>query len=201
VAEKFFLDKRPHNGFTYGEFIGNTILKMNNPANFPDETKFNYTKLNLHRSQRIKKVYQPDPALEILITRISRPMIWMALTEDWCGDSAQNLPYIDIMVSLNKIIDFRILERDKNLDIIDLYLTNGKSRSIPKLVAFDLGGNELFRWGPQPKELLQLVQQWKSEGKSKDELNEALHLWYGRNRGKSLEKEFIEIISNHLLQI
>jgi hypothetical protein len=74
----------------------------------------------------------------------------MVITETWYGDSAQNLPIIAKAAELNNKIDLRILLRDSNIDIIDHYLTNGQSRSIPILVAFDLDGNELFKWGPRP---------------------------------------------------
>ncbi|MCL6097112.1 MAG: thioredoxin family protein, partial [Bacteroidetes bacterium] len=94
----------------------------------------------------------------------------------------------------NPLIDLRILLRDQNLDIMDLYLTNGNSRSIPKLVVFDQDGNELVQWGPRPAEAQALVNKNKSEGKSKDEFIKELHLWYGRNRGKNLEEEFEKII-------
>ncbi|MEM9997992.1 MAG: thioredoxin family protein, partial [Bacteroidota bacterium] len=36
-------------------------------------------------------------------------------------------------------------------DLIERYHTNG-SHSIPKLVAFDGDGTELFTWGPRPAE-------------------------------------------------
>ena len=78
---------------------------------------------------------------------------------------------------------------------MDEYQTNG-TRSIPKIVAFDSEGNELFTWGPRPKEAQQLITQWKNEGIVKPELYEKLHLWYGRNRGKNIEGEFLEILSS-----
>ena len=67
----------------------------------------------------------------------------MVITENWCGDSAQNLPYLKI-ASCNPLIDFRIILRDDNLDIMDLYLTDNKSRSIPKLIAKENG--RAFQW-------------------------------------------------------
>jgi hypothetical protein len=76
---------------------------------------------------------------------------------------------------------------------MDKYLTNG-ARAIPKLIAFDEQENEFFQWGARPKEAQDLVTQLKNEGKSKTEFLEALHLWYGKNRGKNLETEFLEIL-------
>jgi hypothetical protein len=120
--------------------------------------------------------------------------LWMVITETWCGDSAQNLPIIAKTAELNDKIDLRILLRDSNSDIIDHYLTDGQSRSIPILVAFDLYGNELFKWGPRPDTAKTLVTNLKHDGFSKEEFNQQLHLWYGRNRGKELESELLQIL-------
>lgn len=154
----------------------------------------NYTKLNLHRTSRIDKTYAVSPELVAILTGIGEPQRWSVLTEPWCGDSAQNLPYIEKMAEKNSLITMRYLLRDSNLDVMDMYLTDG-SRSIPKLIAFDAAGNELFRWGPRPAEAAELYRSLKSQGLPKEAINEKLHLWYGRNRGKALEKEFINLLS------
>ncbi len=197
MAHKFFLERRPHNGLTYSEYFESFRKKIETaePANFSQEEKdlFEYSKLNFQRSSRIHKTYIVDSILIEALQKISEPQIWMVITEDWCGDSAQNLPYIAKIADCNPKIFLRIIPRDQNLDIMDLYLTNGNSRSIPKLIAFDMDGNELFQWGPRPLEAQKIVTMLKEEGKPKEEIIEQLHIWYGRNRGKALENEFKEI--------
>ncbi|HPN37318.1 MAG TPA: thioredoxin family protein [Melioribacteraceae bacterium] len=196
----FFNKQIPHNGLNYLQFVELTKQKLDETnINLLDEEQlyfFNYTKLNYQRMIRINKTYKVSDTIEKLINKIEKYQLWMVLTEDWCGDSAQNLPYINKFAELNKNIDLRILERDKNLDIMDNYLTNGKSRSIPKVIAFDQIGNELFIWGPRPKEAELLLNSLKEEGLQKDEYVQKLHLWYGINKGKALEKEFEEILTN-----
>jgi hypothetical protein len=158
----------------------------------------NTPKLNTHRSNRIHKTYKPSDELVGTINKVNEKQIWMVITEAWCGDSAQNVPFIAMIAKLNNLIDLRIILRDDNLDIMDQYLTNGTSRSIPKLVAFDESGNELFQWGPRPVEAQNLVNELKSNGTTKKEFTEKLHLWYGRNRGKAIEKEFINLLKDKL---
>lgn len=158
-----------------------------------EKENFDYIKLNFQRSNRIHKSYKVSEDLSSLIKNISVNQYWILITEEWCGDSAQTVPFIYEMTKVNPKINLRIFKRDTNLDLMDLYLTNG-SRSIPKLIVFDNFGNELFTWGPRPKEAQDLVNRLKAEGKSKDEFIEQLHLWYGRNRGKNLEEEFKELI-------
>lgn len=91
----------------------------------------------------------------------------------------------------------KILLRDSNLDYMDLYLTNG-GRAIPKLIAYDENGEELFQWGPRPNEAKELFNRLKNDGVEKSDINKELHLWYGRNRGKEIEKEIFELIKQEV---
>jgi hypothetical protein len=76
---------------------------------------------------------------------------------------------------------------------MDHYLTNG-TRSIPKLVAFDNEGNELFQWGARPKAAQDLVSDLKTQGFDKKYFLEKLHSWYARNRGADIEKEILLLL-------
>ncbi len=198
MEQDFFEKRILHNGIAYKEYIQTVAdeIKNTNPALLTegDLELFEYKKLNLQRSARIDKNYLVSEKLKSEIVKIKEKQLWIVITEAWCGDSAQNLPHIVKIASLNSNIDLKIILRDSNPDIMDLYLTNG-TRSIPKLVAFDLEGNELFNWGPRPKAAQELLNQLKHEGIVKPELYEKLHLWYGRDRGRNLESEFTQIFS------
>ncbi len=197
MIHEFFNKKRPHNGITFEQFFNTMKEKVEKLSSESQNLSHQdeYLKLNYQRGQRINKTYTVSPELKNLASKINGPQLWMVITEDWCGDSAQILPYLAKIVEVNPKINLKIIYRDQNLDIMDLYLTNGKSRSIPKLVAFDESGSELFQWGPRPREAQDLVNQLKAEGYSKDQFTEQLHLWYGRNRGKAIEFEFINILN------
>ncbi len=151
-----------------------------------------FTQLNQKRTARILKSYRVSEEATKAMESIKTPQTWLIITEDWCGDSAQNIPFLFMMSLLNPNIDLKIIYRDENFDIIDKYLTNG-GRAIPKVIGLDSDGNELFQWGPRPEVAKQLVTDWKESGLTKEIFNEKLHLWYGRDRGKTFEKEFIEL--------
>ncbi|MCF8260686.1 MAG: thioredoxin family protein [Melioribacteraceae bacterium] len=194
----FIEDGRLENGLEYSDYFDEwkNYVDRTDPESFDlkGKTYYEYKKMNLHRSTRIQKTYKVSDELKEQIQKIDKKQTWMVITEDWCGDSAQILPYIIKMAELNEKIEVKILRRDDNLDIIDSYLTNGVSRSIPKIVAFDEDGNELFQWGPRPQELVDLIIGWKNEGMVKDQFTEKIHLWYARNRGKAIESEFLKLI-------
>ncbi|GAB3047526.1 thioredoxin family protein [Virgibacillus ainsalahensis] len=80
----------------------------------------------------------------------------IVLTEDWCGDAMMNIPVL-LRLSEAADIDVRMLLRDENLELMDQYLTNGKSRSIPIFIFIDQDGNEVAKWGPRAKEVQEFV--------------------------------------------
>lgn len=196
---KPFLEHIKSYGLTYSQY--HELLKhdaaASNSFSMSDDQKSLYEKrkLNLHRMTRIDKHCHIEAEMKNLINHIQAPQLWMIISETWCGDSAQNIPYIAKIAELNPRIDLRIIMRDENPSIMDLYLTNG-TRSIPILVAFDEIGNKLFRWGPRPKEAQELFNELKEQGIEKKERMEKLHLWYGKNRGKNLQSELTEAIRN-----
>ncbi len=184
-------------GMDYQEYLNKFIneLAETNPdlLDIKARKKFETKKLNLQRSSRIMKTCKVSDNLREEIIKINEPQLWMVITENWCGDSAQNLPYISLIAQENPNIKFKIILRDSNPDIMDQYLTNG-TRSIPIMVAFDYNGNELFRWGARPKIAQESFIQWKAEGIVSPELYEKLHLWYARNKGQAIESEFLDIL-------
>ena len=195
---KFFEDRRIHNGLDHEQYLEAMAEQAASPADALDEEaaqKLAFTRLNLHRSRRIDRTYKMAPELAELVGRINRPQLWMVLTEPWCGDSAQCLPHIAVMARANPNITLRMILRDENLDIMDEFLTDGK-RSIPQLVAFDEDGEVCLQWGPRPAAAQKVFDQAKAEGLAKPDLLEKLHLFYGRDRGQALEREFIALLES-----
>jgi Thioredoxin len=186
-------------GLSYEDFMEESAaeIKKINPAELSDVEKkrLDYKTLNYQRSSRIIRTQNISEELRIILSEITVAQQWMVITESWCGDSAQNLPYIYLASTENPLIDLKILLRDSNPDVMEQFLTNG-TRSIPILISFDNHGNELFRWGPRPKLAVELIKKWKAEGLQKPEWTEKLHLWYSKNKGRELENELIELISH-----
>jgi hypothetical protein len=197
MAQKFYPDKRVHAGMTYQQYEEMTKEELANPDSLSADNKerSETKKLNIQRMTRIDKTYEPGIDIRDEIEKIADNQLWMVITENWCGDSAQNLPYIADIASLNPKIDLRIILRDSNLDVMDNYLTDG-TMSIPKLVAFDGEGIELFQWGARPKAAQEILTDLKAQGFEKKYYLEKLHSWYARNRGNDIEKEIILLLKN-----
>ncbi len=191
----FLRDKIPNSGMSYKEYKKLFADEIANPPAVDEKNNYDIKKLNLSRSTRVEKQFVPSDEIIEAIKNISAPQLWIVLTESWCGDSAQNLPVLAKISELNKNVEFRILPRDSNLEIMDHYLTNG-TRSIPKLIAFNEDGKELFLWGARPAAAQQLINELKEKGLQKNEWLIELHKWYANNRGKELDKELLKLLNN-----
>lgn len=156
-----------------------------------------FTKLNWARSQRIHKTISLNEDLKKAVKKLQHNYTWYVITEAWCGDSAQNLPVIAEMASLNPDkIELLIMLRDENPDLIKSYLTNG-TRAIPKLIAVDDSMNtEAFVWGPRPQPAQELLVNWKKnpEGKAWEDFEKDLHTWYAKNKTEAIQSEFTSLL-------
>jgi len=115
----------------------------------------------------------------------------LALSEDWCGDAVNTLP---VIARLAEAVgwDFRVLSRDDNPDLMDGHLTGGTSRSIPVVIVYDAGFQEIGWWGPRPEE----IQDWVLEEGLEMPSNERykrVRRWYARDRGRTTLQEILDV--------
>lgn len=155
-----------------------------------------YTKLNLARTVRNEKTVKLLPELQEALARLPA-MHWLVITEAWCGDSSQVTPVLARMAAAAPQVQFGILLRDEHPVLMDKYLTLG-TRSIPKLIAFDMHGTELFTWGPRPQAAQDIVLDNKKlpadRQLPKEELYAKMHAWYAKDKGVSVQREFLELL-------
>jgi len=177
----------------YRTLFTDILAKKITAAPYDEETYLNYIKLNASRMKRWTKQGTIEPALKAAILAIEQPQKWVLITEPWCGDAANSIPYIEKMAALNPKITIEVQLRDSDSEI-DNYLTNG-GKSIPKLVARDSAGKDLFTWGPRPAEVQALVQEQKKSDASKDEKYVEILHWYKEDKGKTLQSEFVDLLS------
>lgn len=161
------------------------------------ESMLNYTKMNTQRTSRWDKRAKINDELERLINEISTEQIWMVITEGWCGDAAQILPFVSKMAELNDGIELKLILRDQFPEVMDEFLTEG-SRSIPKVVILDKESLEVLgSWGPRPKVAHTDYMQKRADiNYENSKAAEDLHLWYARDKGKTTQDEFIQLLEN-----
>lgn len=155
------------------------------------ESYIDYTKMNVQRMNRWDKTAKISPELEQIVTSISSPQIWLVITEAWCGDAAQTIPFIAKLAELNSLVELRLVLRDEHPALMDAYLTEG-ARSIPVLICLshDLK-KELFVWGPKPNFLKNRFKAYKldPQNTTAQEFADGTHLWYAKDKNKALAEE------------
>jgi len=157
-----------------------------------------YTELNWQRMHRVEKTVSLDPVLGEKLRSLERPVRWLLLTEPWCGDAAASLPVIQLMAEASPAIELSLLLRDENLDLMDQFLTDG-GRSIPKLVALDPDTlRPLYTWGPRPRPAQDMVRAYKAnpDREPYSEFVVQLQLWYAKDRGRTIQEEFLDLIQS-----
>ena len=174
-----------HNLLTEGKSTG--------PEQSDDLT--NYSKLNDRRMKRLDKTIKISEETIQEFQKVKQPQTWLVLTEGWCGDAAQNLPILNKIASDTANIDLKIVLRDENLDLMDLFLTNG-GRSIPKLIALDKDNNVLDFWGPRPTIATKMVADYKEKNGALDpQFKQDLQVWYNKDKGKSVQADFVNLVA------
>ena len=178
----------------YLKLIDNLLLEGKTTGTNQSEAMFNYGKINRQRMHRLEKTVELSEAVISAAKNTKRRVIWLILTEGWCGDAAQNIPVIEKIASQSGSIETRYILRDENLDLMDQFLTNG-ARSIPKLIAIDAETLEVIgTWGSRPAPAQKLFYELKEQGIEKSLIMEDLQRWYNADKSQTIQKEFAEFI-------
>ncbi len=86
----------------------------------------------------------------------------VAIVEDWCPDVHRGLPIMAAIAQASGM-DMRVFPRDKNLDIMNLYLNQGKFMSIPVFAFFNQNLDSLCHWIERPKVATQFMEEIAAE--------------------------------------
>ena len=196
---KDIIEKSLENTYNYQEYkdLVKDLLaqgKSTGPNQSDDLT--NYSLLNDRRMKRLDKTIKISEETISEIQKFDEPQTWLVITEGWCGDAAQNLPVINKMAALNKKINLKLVLRDENLELMDLFLTNG-GRSIPKLIALDKENNVINTWGPRPEVATKMVTDYKAKNGSLDaQFKQDLQVWYNKDKGKDTIEDLVDLLKS-----
>ena len=199
IEMKDIIQESLKNTYTYLEYknlVKHLLAAGKSTGPNQSEDLTNYSLLNDRRMKRLDKTVKLAETTQLEIAKVTQPQTWLVLTEGWCGDAAQNLPVIDKMASLNSNIELKLVLRDENLALMDLFLTNA-GRSIPKLIILDKNLNVKNTWGPRPKVATKMVADYKAKHGALDaDFKQDLQVWYNKDKGKSTQNDFVEMIQN-----
>ena len=158
------------------------------------ESLAEYTKLNDKRMNRWDKTFKISDADKAILSNFNENISWLVITESWCGDAAHIVPVLNKIAEFINI-NFRVVLRDENMELMDMFLTNG-AQSIPKLIMIDnISGEVLNTYGSRPNEATKMVADYKEKnGSITPEFKEELQVWYNKNKGQAIVSDITEIL-------
>ncbi|MFN0200220.1 MAG: thioredoxin family protein [Bacteroidia bacterium] len=179
----------------YKELLAGLLAEGKTTGTNHSEEMMRYAKLNWQRLTRIEKTAVLQEELIALLQNVQGSYTWLIITEGWCGDAAQNTPFLEKMAQVTQgKIETKYILRDEHLELIDAYLTNG-GRSIPKLICINNTTQAvLFSWGPRPQAAQNWIAEAKAQGIDKHTIMEDIHKWYAKDKGLTLQKEWLELV-------
>lgn len=189
------------NSYSYTEYrklVTDLLAEGKSTGSEQSEDLTHYTSLNETRMNRLEKTIKITETTISKLQNLRKNYIWLVISEGWCGDAAQLLPIIYKMATAsNDKIELKIVLRDENPDLMNLFLTNG-GKAIPKLIIIDKEKLEVIAdWGPRPKGAIELVNNYKKEfGVIDETIKTNLQLWYLHDKGISTQEEIMEIMEN-----
>ena len=184
-----------HSYVDYRNYIKDLLKEGKSTGKEQSEALTHYSELNEARMNRLEKTVKISTEIIQKLNQLNGDYIWLVIAEGWCGDAAQILPVIYKMAELSERIDLKIVFRDENEDLMNLFLTNG-TKSIPKLIILDKNTLEVLSdFGPRPIGAKQLILDYKAKHGIVDETAKTnLQLWYLHDKGLSIQKEILDLM-------
>ena len=184
-----------HSYVDYRNYINDILKEGKSTGKEQSEALTHYSELNEARMNRLEKTVKISTEIIQKLNQLNGDYIWLVISEGWCGDAAQILPVIYKMAELSERIDLKIVFRDENEDLMNLFLSNG-TKSIPKLIILDKNTLEVLSdFGPRPIGAKQLILDYKAKHGIVDETAKTnLQLWYLHDKGLSIQKEILDLM-------
>lgn len=179
----------------YRNLVSTLVKEDKTTGNDQSEAMIHYTELNEARLHRLDKTMQVTEEAKSFLEKINHNYIWLVISEGWCGDAAQIVPILNKMAQVSAKIDLRIVLRDDNEELMNMFLTNG-TKSIPKLIIIDQVTEEVIGdFGPRPQGAKQLILDYKVTHGIVDETAKIeLQKWYLNDKGVSTQNEIIAML-------
>jgi len=180
----------------YREMVHGYALHGKTTGEMQSEPRINFTQLNDRRMGRWDKTFKlPEEAFQKL-SKLDRELIFLAITESWCGDAAASLSVVNKIAEASPKISLKMVLRDENPELMGAFLTNG-TQSIPKVIVLDKDNKEIVgEWGPRPHGAAQMVEACKKEhGKLTDACKQELQVWYNKDKGEEILTEILQLLA------
>ncbi len=135
----------------------------------------------------------PDSAVVVRARAVAGSWRLLAVAEDWCGDSANTVPYLARLVDQVPGLELRIVDSKKGKWVMERHQTPDGRPATPTIVLLDPEGNERGCFVERPAQL----RAWVAENKpklSEDDFQSAKMAWYRKDQGHQTVLEIVELL-------
>jgi len=135
----------------------------------------------------------PDSAMVARVAAVSGQWRILAVAEDWCGDSANTVPYLARLVEQAPNLELRIVDSKKGKWVMERHRTQDGRAATPTIVILDERDAQVGVFIERPAPL----RDWVAEHKPKlsdEEFQAGKMKWYREDRGRSTVAEVVEMI-------
>lgn len=124
----------------------------------------------------------------------------LVITEPWCGDSTAIIPVLQKIFE-NKNAELKVALRDKNPDLMNRFLTNGK-KAIPIVLVISPDGELILRYGPRPEIVQDIFEEHRSDIEAgrieKKAITRKIRTFYAKDRGQVISDTFITALNQKI---
>ena len=179
---------------TYRNLIDKYATEGKSSGEEQTEERIYYTALNQKRYKRLDKTIEIPEDKAQFFANYPKSVCLLVIIESWCADAAQIVPVVHKIAELNPKITMKLVFRDENEELMNLFLTNG-GKAIPIVVFLDLEDKVLAHWGSRPSVATKMVEEEKAKnGKLTPEFKEELQKWYNQDKGATIVDDFTKIM-------
>lgn len=117
----------------------------------------------------------------------------LAVAEDWCGDSANTVPYLVRLTEQAPNLEIRIVNSKIGRWVMERHKTPDGRAATPTIVLLDQDGRERGCFVERPATL----RAWVAENKpklSEDDFQTAKMAWYREDRGAATVAELVDLL-------
>ncbi|MCH7785460.1 MAG: thioredoxin family protein [Bacteroidetes bacterium] len=180
----------------YRRLVTNHVEKGTSSGPNQSEALSNYTLLNNSRMKRLDKTIKIKNDIAKKFQNYKGDLTWLVLTESWCGDAAHSMPVMNKLAQLTPNIEFKVVQRHENVELMNEFLTNGKM-AIPKLIVYDNNKNEVINnWGSKPSKVVEMIEDIKKiQGTLTSEFKMELQVWYNKDKGENISEDLSKLLN------
>jgi hypothetical protein len=113
----------------------------------------------------------------------------LAVAEDWCGDSANTIPYIASLVDSLPGVSLRMVNSQQGRWVMERYRTPDGRAATPTVVLLDARGEAVACFIERPAALREALQ--GVSGRSRDTV---IREWRRQDAGRSTVKEIVDLL-------